>query len=329
MIEMPSEANLLILLVALLFDAAIGDPAAVYGRVWHPVAAMGRLIGVLEAPLNRETWSDRARRSAGTLLVAVLAGAAAAAGIGVHWLFAEWPWGWFAEGMVASALIAQNSLYHHVREVARALRADGPAGGRAAVAHIVGRDPATLDENGVARAAIESLAESFSDGVVAPAFWLALLGLPGLFVYKAVNTADSMVGYRNDRYRAFGWAAARLDDGLNLVPARLSAALLVLAAFLAKGCSGSQSWRMVFRDAGKTASPNAGYPESAMAGALRLRLAGPRVYGAETLDAPWLGGGTPDATPEDIVRGLKLFVRACVLLALVVVAITFAVLFSA
>jgi adenosylcobinamide-phosphate synthase len=174
------------------------------------------------------------------------------------------------------------------------------------VGAIVGRDTAALDEGGISRAAIESLAESFCDGVTAPAVWLLVLGLPGVWIYKAINTADSLIGHREERWRAFGWAAARADDLLNLIPARLSALLICLA--------GGGGWRILRRDAGKHASPNAGWPEAAMAGVLGLRLAGPIAYDGVLHDKPWIGDGARAPSSLDIRRALRLYLGACALL---------------
>ena len=187
------------------------------------------------------------------------------------------PWDYLATGLVASTLVAQRSLHRHVAEVAAALEGSGVTSGRAAVAHIVGRDTAGLDTAGIARAAIESLAENFSDAIVAPVLWMVIGGLPGGALYKAINTADSMIGHRTPRHADFGWAAARLDDLVNLPASRLSALLLVAAAALNADGSAAAAWRAVRRDAARHRSPNAGYPEAAMAGALGLSLAGPRV----------------------------------------------------
>ena len=210
-------------------------------------------------------------------------------------------------------LVAQRSLYEHVAAVAAALGTGGLDGGREAVRHIVGRDPMSLDAHGVARAAIESLAENFSDGVVAPVFWYLLLGLPGLFAYKMANTLDSMIGHRTPRYRAFGWAAARLDDVLNTVPAPLSGVLLAIAAVFAKKCRPGHALAIMLRDGRKHHSPNAGWPESAMAGALGLALAGPRRYPEGLVADPWLGDGSARAGVSDIVRGLQLYRLACLI----------------
>jgi adenosylcobinamide-phosphate synthase len=216
--------------------------------------------------------------------------------------------------LAASSLLAQRSLHAHVARVAAALETGGVEAGRAAVSHIVGRDVSVLDEAGVARAAIESLAENFSDGVVAPAFWLALGGLPGGAIYKAVNTADSMIGHRTPRHEHFGWAAARLDDLLNLPAARLSALLLVAAAALTKGASAADASGAVRRDASRHRSPNAGYPESAMAGALGLKLAGPRAYAGVQVEDAFMGDGRREATAADIRRALSLYRHADALL---------------
>jgi adenosylcobinamide-phosphate synthase len=270
------------------------------------------------------------RRAAGVvalvIIVAVALGAAALAQYGLAFL----PLGTLWTAFLASTLIAQRSLYDHVARVAAALEAGGLAAGRAAVAHIVGRDPQALDEAAVARAAIESLAENFSDGVVAPAFWLAVAGLPGGVAYKAINTADSMIGHRTPRYHAFGWAAARLDDLVNLPPSRLAALLIVAAAALTRpyppprsGGEGprkarrrgtAEAWRAVIRDARHHRSPNAGYPEAAMAGALGLALAGPRVYGGVEVSDAFMGRGRRDATPADIRAALALYRTADALL---------------
>ena len=231
------------------------------------------------------------------------------------------PFGLIALAVVASTLIAQRSLHRHVADVADALERDGLAAGRVAVAKIVGRDVGALDAAGVARAAIESLAENFSDGVVAPVVWMAIAGLPGAALYKAINTADSMIGHRTPRHEAFGWAAAKLDDLVNLPASRLAALLLVAAAMLGKSASAA-AWRAVVQDASRHRSPNAGYPEAAMAGALGLSLAGPRVYGGVTVDDATMDDGRRDATAADIRRALALYRYADAILIALVAAIT-------
>jgi adenosylcobinamide-phosphate synthase len=216
--------------------------------------------------------------------------------------------------VLASSLLAQRSLHDHVAAVSKGLREGGIDGGRRAVSMIVGRNPQSLDEAGVSRAAIESLAENFSDGIVAPAFWLGLGGLSGAVLYKAANTADSMIGHRTPRHEAFGWAAARFDDLVNLPASRLSALLIMGAAALNRGASPQAAWRAVRRDASHHRSPNAGWPEAAMAGALGLRLAGPRVYGDVRVEDRWMGDGRAEADASDIDRALTLYRTACRLL---------------
>jgi adenosylcobinamide-phosphate synthase len=267
---------------------------------------MGKLIDGLDARLNDPLLSFSRRRRRGIAAILALAGFAAAAGALLEFVFSAVPLGHLLNAIAASVLLAHKSLIDHVRLVAERLASDGLHGGREAVALIVGRDVSVLDEPGVARAAIESAAENFSDGVVAPAFWYALLGLPGLIVYKAVNTADSMIGNRSPRHKAFGWAAARLDDLLNLIPARLAALLIAAAAVFVRG-GASEAARIAWRDARLHKSPNAGWPEAAAAGALGLALGGPRRYGALDVDGAWLNpDGRRDAGANDIRRAIRL-----------------------
>ncbi len=302
---------LLLLLAALALDAAIGDPAAIFRRLPHPVVLVGMLVARLEQRLNRQDHSDRDRRLGGIATVLVVVVAAAGVGALVDLAAARSAWLAVGEVAVLTVLLAQRSLYDHVAAVATALDEDGLAGGRDAIRHIVGRDPQSLDEEGVGRAAIESLAENFSDGVVAPVFWFVLLGLPGICAYKAINTLDSMIGHRSPRYRAFGWAAARLDDVANFVPARLAGLLIAAAAAVVPGTSGKDALVVMVRDARKHRSVNAGWPEGAMAGALDISLAGPRQYNGEQVEDAWIGDGSEDARTADIRRALGLFIVAC------------------
>jgi adenosylcobinamide-phosphate synthase len=311
---MPGGADRLLLLVAgLAIDGLLGDMPVILRLVDHPVVLAGRAIAFFDRKLNRETRSEASRRGRGIIAVVFLVGAAAALGLVIerlchgHWLGAA------VEAPLIAVLVAQRSLYEHVAAVTWALDTGGLAAGRAAVQHIVGRDPMRLDAHGVARAAIESLAENFSDGVVAPVFWYLLLGLPGLFAYKMANTLDSMIGNRSPRYRSFGWAAARFDDLLNLVPAPISGMLLVAAAVFAKNTHPDRALAIMLRDGRKHHSPNAGWPESAIAGALNLALAGPRHYPEGPVADPWLGDGTTQATPSDIARALNLYRLACLI----------------
>ena len=309
---MPHLSNIDLALAALLLEAVVGYPAFVYRAIGHPVTWMGALLAGLERRLNRPNAPGNRLRGIVTLAILLAATAAAARA---------------ADGLlpgaivvlIAASLPAQRSLHDHVRAVANALQSGGLEPGRTAVSMIVGRNPAHLDEAGVARAAIESLAENFSDGVAAPAFWLAAAGLPGAACYKATNTADSMIGHRTPRYESFGWAAARLDDVINLPASRLSALFIALGA-MATGASPRGAVRAVLRDAGSHRSPNAGWPEAAMAGALGLKLAGPRVYGDTLVDDAFMGDGRRDATAADIVRALRLYRAACAAQALLLMA---------
>ncbi len=305
----------LLLLAGLAIDAAFGDMPAVFARVPHPIVVAGRAIAFFEKKLNRPNRSERSRRERGIVTVIVLVAAAAGVGWVLHWLCRGSAAGAFIEALAIGILVAQRSLFDHVAAVGAALASGGLPAGRNAVSRIVGRDPMRLDQHGVARAALESLAENFSDGVVAPVFWYLVLGLPGLFAYKMANTLDSMIGHRSERYRSFGWAAARFDDLVNLVPAILSGLLLTGAALFAGEAMPGHAFAVMLRDGRKHHSPNAGWPEAAMAGALGLALAGPRAYAEGEVRDPWLGDGTPDATPADIERGLRLYMMACLLLA--------------
>jgi adenosylcobinamide-phosphate synthase len=310
----PVIAERLLLLVAgLVVDALFGDTPTLFRYIPHPVVLAGRAIAFFDRKLNREDRSEAARRERGIVTVVVLVGGAALLGLAVERVCGNSLIGAIVEAVLIGVLVAQRSLHEHVAAVAAALATGGLAGGREAVRHIVGRDPMSLDVHGIARAALESLAENFSDGVVAPVFWYLLLGLPGLFAYKMANTLDSMIGHRTPRYRAFGWAAARLDDVLNTVPAPLSGLLLAAAAVFAKNGRPGHALTIMLRDGRKHHSPNAGWPESAMAGALDLALAGPRRYPEGLVADPWLGDGSARVGVSDISRGLQLYRLACLI----------------
>ena len=309
--------------IAMLIELCLGYPATLHRAIGHPVTWMGRLIAWLDRALNRETATPQARRAAGVVAVLILLAIVGVLAFLVQSALLRLPFGIFAAALVASTLVAQRSLHRHVADVAAALETDGVAAGREAVAHIVGRDTDKLDAAGVARAAIESLAENFSDAIVAPVFWMAISGLPGAALYKAINTADSMIGHRTPRHQAFGWAAARLDDLVNLPASRLSALLLVAAAALSGNRAGT-AWRAVRRDAGKHRSPNAGYPEAAMAGALGLSLAGPRVYGGAPVEDAFMGDGRREAEAADIRRALALYRAADAILIVLLGVLTLA-----
>ncbi len=282
--------------------------------IGHPVIWMGSLIGVLDRSFNRESASPGMRRAGGVLAILLLVIAVGAIASTLEHGLSELRYGWVLVGFIASSLLAQRSLHQHVARVACALEQADLGQARVAVSAIVGRDTAVLDEAGVARAAIESLAENFSDGVVAPALYMAIGGLAGAAIYKAINTADSMIGHRTPRHEAFGFAAARLDDLVNLPASRLSALLLVAAASITSNPSAARARAAVRRDGGRHRSPNAGYPEAAMAGALDLMLAGPRSYSGKIVDDAMMGDGRRDATSADIRAALRLYRHADLLL---------------
>jgi adenosylcobinamide-phosphate synthase len=304
---------LLMLIAGLVIDALFGDMPAIFRHIPHPVVIAGRAIAFFDRKLNREIRSEASRRERGIVTVVVLVGGTALLGLAVEKLCRSSLVGAAVETMLIAMLVAQRSLFDHVAAVADSLETGGLAEGREAVRHIVGRDPMSLDEHGIARAAIESLAENFSDGVVAPVFWYLLLGLPGLFAYKMANTLDSMIGHRTPHYRSFGWAAARFDDVLNAVPALASGLLLAAAAIFAKNGRPAHALAIMLRDGRKHHSPNAGWPESAMAGALGLALAGPRRYPEGLVADPWLGDGSARAGSRDIVRALQVYRLACLI----------------
>ena len=306
----------------MLVELGVGYPPRLLRAIGHPVTWIGHLIGMLEADLNRDTSTPQTRRRAGVAaIVIVLCIVGAVSALMQHALF-RLPFGVLITCVLASTLIAQRSLHRYVANVANALEHGGLDAGRAAVAHIVGRDTHALDTAGVVRAAIESLAENFSDAIVAPVFWMAIGGLPGAALYKAINTADSMIGHKTPRYEDFGFAAARLDDLVNLPASRLSALLLVAAAAISKDTSAEAAWHAARRDAPHHRSPNAGYPEAAMAGALGLSLAGPRVYGGQAIDDALMGDGRRDADAGDIRRALALYRLADTMLIALLAAVT-------
>jgi len=303
---------LMLLLIALLFDAYLGGAMLPFKLFRHPVEMIGALVDWCDRKLNRDSRSNVDRAIRGALVVVFVTSIAGAIGWGVSWLTQNHDFGWVPELFLLTALLAGRGLYDSVRAVAIGLDSSLEEG-REAVSHIVGRAPKHLDEHGVARAAIESCAENFSDGLIAPVFWYVLFGLPGLMVYKAVNTMDSMIGHMTPRYRAFGMTAARLDDVLNLIPARLSGLFLVLAAIFTPGASPFKALKVMLRDSHKHRSMNAGWPEGAAAGALGIALAGPRRYLEHITDDPWLGDGTARATSKDIRRMLYLYVTAALI----------------
>jgi len=283
------------LLAALILDALLGEPKWLWSRAPHPAVLMGRLIDRCDTRFNKST---RRRINGAAVVVALVAGAVA-----LGWLIASLPLGWLWSILIGAILLAQRSLVDHVQAVADALRAS-LEDGKQAVAMIVGRDTSGMEDSDIARAAIESAAENLSDGVVAPAFWFLIGGLPGILAYKLVNTADSMIGHRTERHEAFGWAAARLDDALNWIPARLTAAMIALAYW------GRGAWKTTWAQARQHRSPNAGWPEAAMAKVLGLSLSGPRSYGGVmTTDRALNPEGRRDATDKDIDAAVRVLWR--------------------
>jgi adenosylcobinamide-phosphate synthase len=310
-----------LVLVAMLIELGLGYPEPLFRAIGHPVSWIGGMVATLDRRLNRDGAQPRRRRGAGVVAILIVLGVVGAIAVAVQHQLLRFPFGTLALGLLASSFFAQRSLHRHVAAVADALDKGDIASGRIAVSHIVGRDPLALDAAGIARAAIESLAENFSDGVVAPVVWMVIGGLPGVALYKAINTADSMIGHRTPRHEDFGWAAARLDDLVNLPASRFSALLLVAAAALSKNVSAGGAWQAVSRDAARHRSPNAGYPEAAMAGALGLSLAGPRIYGGVRVEDAFMGAARRDAGAADIRRALALFRRAdAILIAILAVA---------
>ncbi|MSO80772.1 MAG: cobalamin biosynthesis protein CobD [Alphaproteobacteria bacterium] len=304
----------LVLLGALALDALVGDPPWLWRAIPHPVALTGNLTFWLDRRLNRPQRGARTRFVLGLVVALAVTALAWGAGLAIVAAARLVTWGWAAELLLVAILVAQRSLFDHVAAVARALRRDGLSAARAAVGRIVGRDPDRLDSHAVARAAIESTAENFADGVVGPVLWYLVLGLPGLFVLKAINTMDSMVGHRTARHAAFGAVAARLDDAAMFVPARMAAALIVLAAIFVPGGRPWAALRTWWWDGHRHRSPNAGRPEAAMAGAIGVALSGPRSYHGAASAEPWLGGEfSARAEAGDIRRALFVLVVACLL----------------
>jgi adenosylcobinamide-phosphate synthase len=294
-------------LAALLLDAAIGWPDRLYRLVGHPVGLFAAYLNAAAKVWNDQRQSFARRRIAGTVVILLLVAFTMLACQALTLLAAAYlgPCSFAAIALLAWPAFAQRSLVFHGKAVADALDLHGLSAGRQAVAQICGRDVQALDEHGVSRAAIESLAESLSDGIIAPLFWLIVGGLPALWAYKAINTADSMIGHKDSEWQAFGWAAARLDDAANLIPARLSGLLICTVRW--------RGLRTMRQDHSKHASPNSGWPEAAMAGALGLRLAGPVSYDGEVNAKPWIGIGRASATSTDIRTALRIIIHCCAL----------------
>jgi adenosylcobinamide-phosphate synthase len=303
------STTLPIAFIALVVERLVGYPRFLLKRIGHPVEWMGGLVSLLDRRLNRHSekrWGGRVR---GTIAVLVLMLIVLAITVPISFALRHYEGGWIVEALLASSFLAQVDLRRYVEAVAEGLEKGGVEQGRIAVSHIVGRDPSPLDESGIVRAALESLAENTSDAIVAPAIWLALFGLPGIIIYKAINTADSMIGHKTERYQNFGWAAARLDDLVNLPCSRLTGFLIAGATSLTSPSRGAAAFEYMLRDAKRHFSPNAGWPEAALAGALEVRLGGPRFYEGVKVDLPWMGRGRHVLAAWHIREGLKLQAR--------------------
>jgi adenosylcobinamide-phosphate synthase len=319
------KLGLLAVTLAYILDLLFGDPKWLYGRLPHPIIWMGALINILDRRLRNPKASLQQQTMRGITLVAIMVGLSLVAGNAIAWLAYQTGYGWIILGVIGSVFFATRSLHDHVAAVTSGLE-QGMDQGRDAVGHIVGRDPEDLDEAGIARAAVESLAENFADGVVAPMFWFLLCGLPGLLAYKAINTMDSMIGHRSERYLYFGQFAARLDDAANWPGARIAGLLICLGALVSPnaGANARRAWHIMGRDHGLHNSPNAGWPEGAMAGALDIALAGPRSYGGMAVNGAWIGdGGKREATHLDIRRACVVYRGTCAIIAFALVAAAF------
>ena len=292
------------MLIALCIDRLIGWPDFLFRRFSHPVVGIGHLISLFERNLNKTTWSTSLRRTTGFLTLLFLMVGFAILGFFILLIIPEGPIGVLVTSFLVWPLIAAKSLADHVAAVAEPLKANDLPEARQAVSMIVGRNSNQLGSNDIARAALESLAENTSDGVTAPLFWGVLLGFPGVLIYKFVNTADSMIGYKNERYRDFGWASARIDDLVNYIPARLTS---FMYAIISRNTL--RVLRITFRDASQHRSPNAGWPETSVAASIGVKLSGPRIYEGVKTNDPWLNNDGRDPTVNDLFSGLKLFDR--------------------
>lgn len=304
------------MVVAMLLDLALGWPAPIYAKIGHPVTWIGAMIDWIDARFNVETESNFARRMAGVATLVIVVALTALPMIIAQALLPASGVGMVLGGILAWPFVAMRSMYVHVKAVLTPLQTGELAAAQNAVSMIVGRDPSVLTQEGVARAALESLAENSSDGIVAPLFWGLVFGLPGIAAYKAVNTLDSMIGHRNARFEYFGWASARFDDLVNLLPARLTGALFAVVSDNPR-----QAFAVMRRDAGLHRSPNAGWPEAAMASALSVRLSGPRIYGNRVAEEPWVNEGAADPTASELAQGLAIYRKAMAVLGAAFVAI--------
>jgi len=307
----------LVAFLALAIERLVGYPKWLHQRFGHPVEWYGNLLARFDRRLNRPDKNPGWNRLKGLFTIIALITIIFVITLPLTGLLRNLPYSALLEALLAVPLLAQKELKRYVRQVAEALKI-GLQEGRHAVSHIVGRDTSTLNSSDVTRAAIESLAENTSDGIVAPAFWLVIFGLPGIAIYKVINTADSMIGYKSQKYLTFGWAAARLDDLVNLIGARLTGLLFAGAASLTNPMAASRAFSTIWHDASKHASPNAGWPEAAVAGVLNIRLGGPRSYANREVNLPWMGDGRKELRPADIQSALRLYNQALILLMIII-----------
>ena len=298
---------------AMVIEYFVGYPQTLQRAIGHPVEWIGKLIAYLDEGLNDPDAEDSDQRNHGIFAVVTLCIAVGVPAFIVERLLLSLHYGWVVNILLATAFIAQKSLRDHVTSVARTLP-QSILSARKEVAKIVGRDPSTLDESGIAKAALESLAENTADGITAPILWFAVAGLPGIVIYKAINTADSMIGHKSEKYLNFGWAAAKLDDLVNLPASRLTGLMFAAAAWFKSKTLAQSALSAMWRDAGKHQSPNAGWPEAAMAGALDLKFGGPRQYDGEMVQLPYMGDGRAQMNASDIDKGLELYDRALFIL---------------
>ena len=305
--------NLLVLILAIIVDAVAGDPRWLYSRIPHPIVVIGHQIELLDRFFNRTHYLPVTRKLLGVISILIIVSSAWLIGWLIAWSCNQMSFGVVLQALIVSIFLAQNSLYQHVASVAKACKADDLIDARSQISHIVGRDPNSLDQRAIGRAAIESLSENFSDGVVAPIFWYVVGGLPALIAYKALNTSDSMIGYLTDKYADFGWCAARFDDAANFIPARLSAFIITIAAFIIPSATGNRAFTTAIRDAKKHRSKNAGWPEAAMAGALGIKIAGPRNYDGILVEDAWMGDGIANVDASHIFMALRIYCVACIL----------------
>jgi adenosylcobinamide-phosphate synthase len=304
---------MIVLLLAMAVDAYIGSFRLLSRFFPHPVSLIEKLVNFFDARLNRDKRSQRVRAVRGFVSLIFVTVICVVIGGAIAWLSRNHEWGWLLEFVLVISLISQRDPFNRVLAVGKVLRDDNLESARRSVAKVARRDPSQLDDYGIARTAIEALSKKFSTGVIAPMFWYVLFGLPGILVFKAVNIMDGMIGYRDAKYQAFGFSAARIDDILNIIPARLAGMFLCMAAIFTPTAHPSRGFKIMLRDVGKHRSLNAGWSTSAMAGALDLALAGPKRFTNRVVKEPWIGDGTAKATHQDIRRALYLYAIACLI----------------